>query len=122
MSLAAEWPRCSAWLDAALAHAGRTHGLEDVRRMIEAGEAQLWAVGGAAMVTLVEDDPRERRLLIWLAGGGLAELAEVLLPQAERWAKAQGCRRLLVIGRAGWERALKPKGYAPLARLIAKEL
>jgi hypothetical protein len=28
----------------------------------------------------------------------------------------------VVIGRAGWERALKGKGYAPLARLIAKEL
>jgi hypothetical protein len=113
---------CAAWLDAALAHAGRTHGLEDIQRMIAAGEAQLWVGAGAAMVTLVEDDPLERRLLIWLAGGALSELTETLLPQAERWAKARGCRRMLVIGRAGWERALKPKGYAPVARLIAKEL
>lgn len=122
MSFAADWPRCAAWLDAALAHAGRTHSLDDVRALIDAGEAQLWAGTGAAMVTLVEDDPGERRLLIWLAGGELTELTEALLPQAERWAKARGCRRMLVIGRPGWERALKPQGFAPLARLIAKEL
>lgn len=122
MSAAADWPRCSAWLDAALAHAGRTHGLEDVRALVEAGEVQLWAGAAAAMVTVVEEDPGERRLLVWLAGGDLHELTEALLPQAEGWARARGCRRLLVIGRPGWERALKPRGFAPLARVIAKEL
>lgn len=120
--MSADWARCAAWLDAALAHAGRTHGLSDVARMVEAGEAQLWAGRTAAMVTLVEDDPAERRLLIWLAGGALDELVEGLRPQAEAWARGQGCRRVLVIGRPGWERALKPQGYAPLARLIAKDL
>jgi hypothetical protein len=45
-----------------------------------------------------------------------------VLPQVEAWARANGCRRLLVIGRPGWERALKPKGFAPLARVIAKDL
>jgi hypothetical protein len=60
--------------------------------------------------------------LIWLAGGERRELEDELLPQAEAWGRACGCRRVLVIGRAGWERALKRKGYAPLARLIAKDL
>jgi hypothetical protein len=117
-----EWARCAPWLDAALAHAGRTHHLDDVRAMVLAGEAQVWAADGAAMVTLIEDDPRERRLLIWLAGGDLDDLVRRLRPAAERWAKAQGCRRVLVIGRPGWERALASEGYAPLARIIAKEL
>ena len=62
-----DWARCAPFIDAALAHAGRTHALEHVAGMIEAGEAQLWAGDRSAMVTLVEDEPLERRLLIWLA-------------------------------------------------------
>jgi len=117
-----DWVRCGPWLKAALAHAGRTHTLGDVRAMVEAGEAQVWPGVRAAMVTVLEDDPGERRLLIWLAGGDLTELVERLRPAAEAWARSQGCRRVLVIGRPGWERALAPEGYAPLARIIAKEL
>jgi len=118
----ADWIRLGPVLDAALAHAGRTHSLADVRALVAAGEAQAWAGERACMVTLVEDDPGERRLLIWLAGGDLEELVRRLRPAAEDWARTQGCRRVLIIGRPGWERALKPEGYAPLARIIAKEL
>lgn len=117
-----DWARCALWVEAALAHAGHSHGLDDVLAMVEADEAQLWAGQASAMVTIVEREPRERRLLIWLAGGDLDELVNRLRPAAERWAKAQGCRRVLVVGRPGWERALAPEGYAPLARIIAKEL
>jgi hypothetical protein len=118
----ADWARCGPWLDAALAHAGRTHRLLDVRAMVEADEAQAWPGRRAAMVTVVEDDPCERRMLIWLAGGDLDELVTRLRPAAEAWARSQRCRRVLVMGRPGWERALAPEGYAPLARIIAKEL
>lgn len=122
MSLAAEWARCAAWLDAALAHAGRSHALGDVLAMVEAGEARFWPGAAAAMVTLIEDEPRERRMLLWLAGGDLTELRDLLLPKVEAAARAAGCRRLLIVGRPGWERALRPQGFTPLARLIAKEL
>ena len=118
----AEWRRAAPLLDRALAHAGRSHGLNDVRAMIAAGEARLWLGEHAALVALIEDDPRERRLLIWLAGGDLAELMQRLRPEAEAWGRTEGCRRAVIIGRAGWERALAPEGYAPLARIIAKEL
>ncbi|MFN4178047.1 hypothetical protein [Phenylobacterium sp.] len=117
-----DWARCAPFIDAALAHAGRTHALEHVAGMIEAGEAQLWAGDRSAMVTLVEDEPLERRLLIWLAGGNLEELVRRLRPAAEAWARTAGCRRVLIVGRPGWERALAREGYAPLARVVAKEL
>jgi hypothetical protein len=122
VSLAEDWERCSPWLAAALAHAGGTHRLDDVRGMVLDGEAQFWAGRDCALVALVEDDPCERRLLIWLAGGARGEIETEILPRAEGWGRARGCRRALIIGRAGWERSLKNKGYAPLARLIAKDL
>lgn len=96
--------------------------MADVAAMVARGEAQFWPGQAAAMVTVVEEDPGERRLLIWLAGGELGELVRRLRPAAEAWARAEGCRRVLVIGRPGWERVLAPEGYAPLARIIAKEL
>ena len=122
MSFDEAWRRAALHLEAALAHAGGTHALSDVAAMVARGEAQFWAAPRSAMVTVVQEDPRERRLLIWLAGGELAELVRQLLPEAESYARANGCRRLMVIGRAGWERALKPEGFAPVARLIAKDL
>lgn len=122
MSGEALWARVAPFLSAALEHAGRTHRLIDVRRLVDSGEAQLWAGTRSAMVTLLEDDPCERRLLIWLAGGDLDELVGSLRPRAEAWARLAACRRVLVIGRPGWERALKSEGYAPLARIVAKEL
>ena len=122
MSFDDDWARCAPWLDAALAHAGRTHSLADVRALVAAGEARFWAGRACGLVAAIERDPGELRLLIWLAGGDREELEAELLPLAEGWGRDMGCRRAVVIGRIGWERALKTKGYAPLARLIAKEL
>lgn len=122
MSFASEWARCAPWLDAALEHGGRTHTLPDVEGLIRRGEAQFWPGARAAGVTVIEQDPQERRLLVWLAGGELQELRDRLLPRAEAWARARGCRRLLLIGRPGWERALKDQKFAPVARVIGKEL
>jgi hypothetical protein len=122
VSFAEDWVRCAPWLDAALAHAGGTHGLDNVRGLVEAGEARFWVGRASAAVTLVERDPGGPRLMIWLAGGDLRELQDDLLPLAEAWGRAAGCRRAMVVGRAGWERSLKAKGYAPLARVIAKDL
>lgn len=119
---ASERARCGPWLEAALAHAGGGHTLEDVWAMLETGDARVWFGPHAALVALIEDQPRERRLLIWLAGGDLTEIARDLRPRAEAWGRAEGCRRSLIIGRSGWERALAPMGYAPLARIIVKEL
>ena len=122
MNFEHEWARCAPWLQAALDHAGRTHSLADVRQAIARGEAGFWPGAASALVAVVETDPGERRLLIWLAGGDRSELEETLLPRVEAWGRAGGCRRALVIGRDGWARTLRPKGYVPLARIIAKDL
>ena len=122
MSFEDDWARCAPWIEAALEHAGRTHSMGDVRAAIDRGEARFWPGAASALVATIEADPGERRLLIWLAGGDRGELEADLLPRVESWGRERGCRRALVIGRPGWERTLKSKGYAPLARIVAKEL
>lgn len=122
MSFETEWARCAPWLAAALDHAGGTHGLDDVKAAVERDEARFWPGLRAALVAVIEADPGDRRLLIWLAGGEREELETAILPLAEAWGRDSGCRRALVIGRDGWARTLKSKGYAPLARIIAKDL
>ena len=122
MSFEADWARCAPWLDAALDHAGRTHSLAQVRAAVERDEARFWPGPRSVLVAVIETDPGDRRLLIWLAGGDREELEIIILPLAEAWGRRSHCRRALVIGRAGWERTLKSKGYAPLARIIAKDL
>lgn len=120
MTFESEWARCSPYLAAALAHAGDTHSLDDVKGMVQRREARFWAGRGAAVVTQIEDYPRGRWLLFWLAGGDLHELVDELRPAAEVYGRANGCKRAIILGRPGWERVLA--GYTSIARIIAKEL
>jgi hypothetical protein len=116
----AEWARCAPYIAAALDHAGGTHGVDDVKFMVQRREARFWAGRRAALVTQIEDHPRVRWLVLWLAGGDLDELVDELRPAAEAYGRVHGCQRVVIFGRPGWERVLT--GYSPVARLIAKEL
>lgn len=120
MIFESEWARCSPYIEAALAHAGGTHTLNDVMGMVARREARFWAGRRAALVTCIEDYPRARWLLLWLAGGDIHELVEELRPAAEAYGREAGCQRAVIIGRPGWERRLNE--YSPIARMIAKEL
>lgn len=119
MSLRTEWDRCEPWLIDALDRSPPTHTIDDVRTAVMRGEAKLWAGRNAAAVTQIEVHPQLKALSVWLAGGDLEELRDEMLPQAEVFAREQGCRYVAVTGRQGWARAL---GYRPLHWTCAKEL
>lgn len=119
----AEWERCSPWIQAALDHAGGTHTLADVEALVRSRECRFWAGREAAVVTEIIDYPRFRAIHVWLAGGDLDELLNEMRQKIETWGRDErGCRRMTLTGRAGWERTMKPLGYAPLARTLTKEL
>lgn len=116
------WTRCRPYLEAALAHAGGTHGIDDVARLIEEGRAHFWPGRRCAAVTEFYDYPRLRACNIWLLGGDLKELL-ALERVIDAWARAQGCGRLLGGGpRAGWARILRPRGYRPAWTIYCKDL
>lgn len=120
MTLDAEWNRCAPWIQAALDHSGNTFGLDDVRAMVDAEDAQFWPGCDCAIVTQIEVHPLAKVLVFWLAGGDLNELVSQLRPRIEAWAAGRGCNRSLIIGRPGWGRALPD--YDPIARVFSKEL
>jgi GNAT superfamily N-acetyltransferase len=116
------WARCRPWLEAALERAGGTHGIDDVARLVERGDAHFWPAAACAVVTEFYFYPRLKACNFWLLGGNLKALL-ALQPVIETWARAQGCTRMLGGGpRAGWTRVLAPRGYRPAWTIYCKEL
>jgi len=123
MIAASEWDRCAPWIEAALDHSGGSHLIGDVRHLCETDPDYRFLPGeaSAAVVQIIEY-PRLKRLHLWLNGGDMAELVEVLLPIAEVWGRNQGCSQVTTAGRPGWDRVMARYGFQPAARICMKEL
>lgn len=119
--LSSEWERCAAWIQAALDESPKTHTLTDVFAMVTRGEAQFWPFERSAMVSLIWDEPQAKTLHQWLVGGDMDDLMSHN-DDAERWARTRGCTRMLVAGRRGWERVMRPFGFEFVGVVLAKEL
>jgi len=116
-SLLAEWERCGDYIEDALEYAQFSHTLEDVLRVVLAGDAQFWPESNAALVTEIIDYPQRRTLRFWLAGGDLETLRDLEVAAIE-WSKAWGCSASEIVGRRGWVRALN--GYEEAATVGVK--
>lgn len=99
-----------------------THTLADVEAMLARGEAQLWEGEKSAAVTEVIEQPRQKDFSLWLCGGDMEEICEIMLPKAAKWAKENGCTRMLTSGRPGWDRVMKRYGFEPIGHICAREL
>lgn len=114
--------RCRPHIEAALEYAGGTHLPGDVIRAILAGGLQLWPGEHSAIVTEIEHYPQMKTCHLFLAGGDLDEL-KLMLPSIEQWAAQNGCSKVTLAGRKGWQRSfLKDVGYEPGCWAMAKEL
>jgi hypothetical protein len=93
-------------LQEALARAGDTHNIEDVKAALLSGQAQLWYDGGkGAVITEIVEYPRKKICQVWL---GVGELDTVLAfePRILAFAREQGCNELRMLGRRGWAKPL----------------
>lgn len=106
----------------ALQYTGGTHTLQDVADGLHTTKMQLWPGINSAVVTEITITPQQKILHYFLAGGNLRELS-LMRPMIEDWAKAQGCNKVTLAGRRGWERTfLKDSGYKPAWYILSKEL
>jgi hypothetical protein len=119
MTVAAqEWKRCRDYIADALAYV-TTHTIEDIEQGIAAGKYVFWPAGKSAAITEIHEFPRTKHMHIFLAGGDLDELRG-MVPMFQSWARFNGCSKVTLCGRRGWERALKQQGWK--ADLVALSL
>lgn len=97
-----------------------SHTLEDVLQAIKEDRAQLWCGERSAIVTEILKAPHKRYCRVWLAGGDMDELVNVMLPDVEAWAVKRRCQAVQVCGRHGWARVLKD--YAQPRVVLEKEI
>jgi hypothetical protein len=109
------WPFVGERIAEALRRGGGGTQVEEVRRDLEQGLALLWValegaglIIGVAVTMLVSGSAGKRCELVAFAGE--LERCRDMLPVLERYAAAEGCGAMRVIGRPGWRRALP--GYA----------
>lgn len=112
------WPQIIPLLEPALALT-KTHTIEDIRKLLLCGNAQLWVQWNdkaeAAVVTEFKNYPLGIGFNFWLAGA----LKEAKIKWNEffdtlyEFAKNNGCRWIEDCGRGGWDK------YAPQAKRIA---
>jgi hypothetical protein len=116
-----EWTRCAPWIEAALEHAHGSHNLDDVYEMVMDGECQFWPGKRSASVTQIQVFPRLKRMHMWLCGGDMTEILD-MLPSAEAYGAARGCTQFTTAGRPGWDKVMRPHGYEPAYRVCMKEI
>lgn len=123
MSLRDEFDRVWPWLKPAIQNFGDTHRKRHVWQAIESGDVQLWANETGALVTEIKVYPTGVKLVnAWLAGGDIAGVV-ALVPEAERFARSKGCKRVGIgLCRAGWSRALSPYGYRQTGVQLTKDI
>lgn len=80
-----------------------------VRPRLESGEWQAWVAGDFEAVCLTEIqkfDKAQVLIIRGLAGDGMDRWLHHLAT-IEKWGAERGCDRVRIVGRPGWERALK---------------
>ncbi|MBN9535027.1 MAG: hypothetical protein J0H10_16930 [Alphaproteobacteria bacterium] len=118
-----EWARCRPWIEAALPSTRGTHTIQDIEEGIAEGRFQFWPGKKSAIVTEIVVYPQYKALNFFLVGGDLSELINEMEPAITRWAKhAYGCKCVALIGRKGWARALRSKGYEEVMTVTVKDL
>ena len=108
-------------IEAALEHSGGTHIFEDVQQAILEGRMQIWPGQKSVAVTEIIQYARKKVLHVFLAGGDMAELID-MIDSAATWGRTQGCTSLTMSGRRGWERVLGRHGFKPVLIVMEREI
>tara|TARA_R100000306_G_C4251234_1_gene80562 strand:+ start:93 stop:482 length:390 start_codon:yes stop_codon:yes gene_type:complete len=114
------WKRSKPFLVDALAYAG-LQTVDDLLEEVEKGSALFYPVQDGAAVFKLAEYPQKRVLLIWLYGGEMASNIEGVLEAAEFHARELDCTEITIGGRRGWERVLKPYGFAHRGVVLTKD-
>lgn len=100
----------------------RCHSIEWLDLRLLNGPALAFGNDDAVVVVEIKDYPAGAKEVHGLvAAGSLPGILE-LIEKAEAYGIEQGCDFASIASRAGWERVLAGRGYAPYQTEIRKEL
>lgn len=102
----------AARLDEAIDRAGGLYTPASIDQAVRAGRMQLWRAPDdvAVVVTQIGTYPATKVLWVLLAAGELNAVM-ALQDTVALWAKAMGCSRIVMDGRAGWDKVLPQYGW-----------
>lgn len=114
-----ELERCRPWLEKALERTDGAYEWSDVLDGLASSHMQFWPAPKAAIVTQVVQSPRLKTLHVFLAGGDLDQVLD-MVPSLEAFAAFNDCTALTMDGRRGWQRVLKD--WTATSVVMKKEL
>jgi hypothetical protein len=98
-------------LEEALHRGGGDHTIDELAEEVRAGRAQCFHNQRAVVFTQIERHRTHSALRVYVAAGALDDVMS-LQPELEHFAGAEGCDRLLMIGRRGWKSVLPKYGWS----------
>ena len=116
-----EWDERVHYIEAALQKGQEPFSVEDVYDRVCAGLAHFEPVEDGAAVFWFNDYPQRKLLRIWLYGGNMPSIEQVL-DAAQKHAERLECDGIELDGRKGWERILKSHGFNYARSVLIKEL
>ena len=122
------WEHMLQFLRPAIERSNGRWSANDVLNEIESGRLQAWAlIDGPLLygvgVTEIHQYPGCRVLTcLWLGGVEAHKWLDVLDKTVSEWAIGEGCTRMEIVGRKGWERLGARLGFAPSYVFFEKEL
>lgn len=118
------WPHVSHFIQMAIDESSERFTTDDILKLIEEKKAQLFIFRGfelvAAWVTTIEDSGSSKWIrVMWAGGHGLDDWLHYLT-SVEQWGKSLGCTHSVIVGREGWKKKLKDKGYKQTSVILEK--
>jgi len=87
------------------------HTLNDVADYLLTDRALLWSDTRAAIVTQLFQQPKGKSLLLWLAAGDLEQIVAMATNAIRPYAQREGVKVIEIVGRKGWVRELRKRGF-----------
>lgn len=122
------WGFVSEYLESALEHTDGEISLKDIHSDIVNRERQLWIIKRdacyiAAIVTQIYSYNSGIKIgEITIAGGKEHRLWDHFTDVVGEWFKDQGCKFIDIIGRPGWQRLYKDRGFKTAYVQLRKKL
>ena len=97
------------------------HDWPDVKALLQEGKCQIFDSEHGVWITDIREAPKGRALNCWVVAGELPGVMETQ-PAVEKFALANGCRKLTAGVRRGWRKTAEAHGWKVVGLVIEKEL